>query len=295
MSADPGQFVLTLLQAIAMGLLTGMVYGLMALGLSVIFGVMRVVNFAHGEMMVVGMYLAWLAFDRLGLDPLVSLPAVAAALFVFGYVLQRTVINPFIGLPEHMQFMLLLAVAILLVNACLAIFGPDTHGVQVDYMFDSFNVGPLVLDAVRVYAALVALLIAGLLWLFFTRTRSGKAIRAAADNHVGALVVGLDVKRLYALTFGVGAACVGAAGALMLLIVQVHPFLAIDYTLLAFVIVIVGGLGSMSGALAGGLLIGVSEAVAGVLLQPSLKSVFSFGLLILVLLLRPQGLLARRS
>jgi len=287
--------MLTLLQAIVMGLLTGMVYGLMALGLSVIFGVMRVVNFAHGEMMVVGMYLAWLAFDRLGLDPLVSLPAVAAALFVFGYVLQRTVINPFIGLPEHMQFMLLLAVAILLVNACLVIFGPDTHGVQVDYMFDSFNIGPLVLDAVRVYAALAALVVAGLLWLFFTRTRAGKAIRAAADNHIGALVVGLDVRQLYAVTFGIGAACVGAAGALMLLIVQVHPFLAIDYTLLAFVIVIVGGLGSMSGALAGGLLIGVSEAVAGVLLQPSLKSVFSFGLLILVLLLRPQGLLARRS
>ncbi len=295
MSSDPGQFILTLLQAIVMGLLTGMVYGLMALGLSVIFGVMRVVNFAHGEMMVVGMYLAWLAFDRLGLDPIVSLPAVAAALFVFGYVLQRTVINPFIGLPEHMQFMLLLAVAILLVNACLAIAGPDTHGVQVDYMFDSFNLGPLVLDAVRVYAALAALLVAGLLYLFFTRTRAGKAIRAAADNHVGALVVGLDVKRLYALTFGVGAACVGAAGALMLLVVQVQPFLAIDYTLLAFVIVIVGGLGSMSGALAGGLLIGVSEAVAGSLLQPSLKSAFSFALLIVVLLLRPQGLLARRS
>ncbi len=295
MPDDPGQFVVTLLQAIVMGLLTGMVYGLMALGLSVIFGVMRVVNFAHGEMMVVGMYLAWLAFDRLGLDPIVSLPAVAASLFVFGYALQRTVINPFIGLPEHMQFMLLLAVAILLVNACLAIAGPDTHGVQVDYMFDSFNVGPLILDAVRVYAAIAALVVAGLLWLFFTRTRPGKAIRAAADNHVGALVVGLDVKQLYAMTFGIGAACVGASGALMLLIVQVHPFLAIDYTLLAFVIVIVGGLGSMSGALAGGLLIGVSEAVAGVLLQPSLKSVFSFGLLIIVLLLRPQGLLARRA
>lgn len=295
MPDDPGQFILTLLQAIVMGLLTGMVYGLMALGLSVIFGVMRVVNFAHGEMMVVGMYLAWLAFDRFGLDPIISLPAVAASLFVFGYVLQRIVINPFIGLPEHMQFMLLLAVAILLVNACLAIAGPDTHGVQVDYMFDSFNVGPLILDAVRVYAAIAALVVAGLLWLFFTRTRPGKAIRAAADNHVGALVVGLDVKQLYAMTFGIGAACVGASGALMLLIVQVHPFLAIDYTLLAFVIVIVGGLGSMSGALAGGLLIGVSEAVAGVLLQPSLKSVFSFGLLIIVLLLRPQGLLARRA
>jgi branched-chain amino acid transport system permease protein len=295
MPADPAQFILNLLQAIVMGLLTGMVYGLMALGLSVIFGVMRVVNFAHGEMMVVGMYLAWLAFDRLGVDPLLSLPAVAAALFVFGYALQRTLINPFVGLPEHMQFMLLLSIAILLVNACLAIAGPDTHGVQVGYMFDSFNLGPLVLDAVRVYAALAALLVAFLLYLFFTRTRPGKAIRAAADNHTGALVVGLDVSRLYALTFGVGAACVGAAGALMLLVVQVHPFLAIDYTLLAFVIVIVGGLGSMSGALAGGLLIGVSEAVAGALLQPSLKSVFSFGLLILVLLLRPQGLLARRA
>lgn len=295
MTADPGQFAITLLQAIAMGLLTGMVYGLMALGLSVIFGVMRVVNFAHGEMMVVGMYLSWLAFDRLGLDPLVSLPAVAAALFVFGYALQRTVINPFIGLPEHMQFMLLLAVAILLVNACLVIAGPDTYGVQVDYMYDSFNLGPFVFDAVRVYAALAALVVAGLLYLFFTRTRAGKSIRAAADNHVGALVVGLDVKRLYAVTFGVGAACVGAAGSLMLLIVQVQPFLAVDYTLLAFVIVIVGGLGSMSGALAGGLLVGVSEAVAGVLLQPSLKSVISFGLLIVVLLLRPQGLLARRS
>ncbi|HJQ56795.1 MAG TPA: branched-chain amino acid ABC transporter permease [Vineibacter sp.] len=295
MPVDLAQSALTLAQAVVMGLLTGMVYGLMALGLSVIFGVMRVVNFAHGEMMVVGMYLAWLAFDRLGIDPLLSLPAVAAALFVFGYAVQRTLINPFVGLPEHMQFMLLLAIAILLVNACLAIAGPDTYGVQVDYMFDSFNIGPLVLDAVRVYAALAALVVAFLLYLFFTHTRPGKAIRAAADNPVGAQVVGLDTHRLYALTFGVGAACVGAAGALMLLVVQVHPFLAIDYTLLAFVIVIVGGLGSMSGALAGGLLIGVSEAVAGALLQPSLKSVFSFGLLILVLLLRPQGLLARRA
>ncbi|MBL8673648.1 MAG: branched-chain amino acid ABC transporter permease [Rhodospirillales bacterium] len=282
-------------QSIAMGLLTGMVYGLMALGLSVIFGVMRVVNFAHGEMMVVGMYLAWLLFDRAGLDPLLSVPVVAGALFCAGYALQRAVINPFIEVAEHMQFMLLLAVSILIVNGCLLVAGPDTYGVQVDYMFDSFNLGPFVFDAVRVYAAVAALAIAGLLFLFFTRTRTGKSIRAAADNHTGALVVGLDVKRLYAVTFGVGAACVGAAGALMILVVQVQPFLAIDYTLLAFVIVIVGGLGSMSGALAGGLLIGVSESLAGLLVQPSLKSVFSFGLLILVLLLRPQGLLSRKA
>ena len=288
-------FLLSLAQAITKGLLTGMVYGLMALGLSVIFGVMRVVNFAHGELMVVGMYLAWMGFEYLQVSPMLSLPVIAAVFFVAGYALQRGVISPFIGRPEHQQFLLLLAIAILLVNACLAIAGPDSRGVQMESQFDSYELGPLVFDAVRLHAALVAVAIAGLLWLFFTRTRIGKSIRAAADNHMGALVVGLDVKRLYVFTFGVGAACVGAAGALMITIIPVTPFLAAEYTLLAFVIVIVGGLGSMTGALLGGLLIGVSEAVAGLLLQPSLKSMVSFGILILVLLLRPQGLLGKNS
>ena len=277
------------------GLLTGLVYGLMALGLSVIFGVMRVVNFAHGEMMVVGMYLAWMGFEYLGVKPLLSLPVIAVLFFFAGYALQRSLISPFIGRPEHQQFLLLLAVAILLVNACLAIAGPDSRGVQLESQFDSYELGPLVFDAVRLHAALAAVAIAALLWLFFTATRTGKSIRAAADNRMGALVVGLDVQRLYAFTFGVGAACVGAAGALMITIIPVTPFLAGEYTLLAFVIVIVGGLGSMTGALMGGLLIGVSEAVAGLLLQPSLKSMFTFGLLILVLLLRPQGLFGKSS
>lgn len=288
-------FLLSLAQAVSKGLLTGMVYGLMALGLSVIFGVMRVVNFAHGEMMVVGMYLAWIGFDALALPPTVSLSLIAALFFAVGYLLQRGLIQPFISRPEHQQFLLLLAVGTLLANACLAIAGPDSRTVQLESQFDSYELGPLVLDAVRVHAAAVALAIAALLWLFFTRTRTGKSIRAAADNHMGALVVGLDVRRLYAITFGVGSACVGAAGALMTTIIPVTPFLAADYTLLAFVIVIVGGLGSMSGALLGGLLIGGSEAVAGLLLQPSLKSMFSFGLLIVVLLLRPQGLLGRKD
>ena len=286
-------FLLSLAQAITTGLLTGMVYGLMALGLSVIFGVMRVVNFAHGEMMVVGMYLAWMGFEYLQVSPMLSLPVIAVIFFGAGYALQRAVISPFIGRPEHQQFLLLLAIAILLVNVSLVIAGPDARGVQMDSQFESYELGPFVFDAVRVHAALMAVVIAGLLWLFFTRTRTGKSIRAAADNNLGALVVGLDVRRLYAFTFGVGAACVGAAGALMITIIPVTPFLAAEYTLLAFVIVIVGGLGSMTGALAGGLLIGVSEAVAGLLLQPSLKSMVSFGILILVLLLRPQGLFGK--
>src|SRR5690348_16444486 len=286
-------FLLALAQAITKGLLTGMVYGLMALGLSVIFGVMRIVNFAHGEMMIVGMYLAWAGFEYLQISPLLSLPLIALIFFSAGYVLQRGLVSPFIGRPEHQQFLLLLAVALVLVNVCLAVVGPDSYGVQLDSQFDSYDVGSIVLDAVRLHAAVGAVVIAGMLWLFFTHTRIGKSIRAAADNHTGALVVGLDVRRLYAITFGVGAACVGAAGALMITIIPVTPSLAAEYTLLAFVIVIVGGLGSMTGALMGGLLIGVSEAVAGLLADPSLKSMFSFGLLILVLLLRPQGLFGK--
>ena len=276
------------------GLLTGAVYALMALGLSVIFGVIRIVNFAHGEMMVLGMFGAFLVNRWTGLDPIAALPVVAAALFLLGYLLQRTLVNPFIGRPDYMQFLLLLAVAIILTSGSLMAFGPDARNVPLDYAFDSFEVGGVILDKVRVYAATGAGIGALLLWLFFRFTRTGKAIRACADNHIGAEVVGLDVKRLYAITFGLGAGCVGAAGCLMLLLVDVHPYLATDYTLLAFIIVILGGLGSLAGAILGGLLVGVSEALSGFFVEPSMKTMFSFALLILVLLLRPQGLLGAR-
>ena len=277
------------------GVLTGLLYGLMALGLSVIFGVVRVVNFAHGEMMTVAMYAATVLFAELGLDPFVCVLPVAAAFFVFGYVLQRGLINPFITRPEHSQFMLLVAVAIVLVNALLMVFGPSARNVQVDYQLESFEIGKILVDKARLYAAGAAIASAVGLFMFFKKTKTGKAIRACADNHLGALVVGLDVKHLYALTFGLGAVCVAVAGCAMVLLVDVTPPLGPAYTLLAFVIVIVGGLGSMPGALLGGVLIGVSEALGGLLVAPSAKGMFSFGLLILVLLFRPQGLLGKKT
>jgi branched-chain amino acid transport system permease protein len=276
------------------GLLTGLVYGLMALGLSVIFGVVRVVNFAHGEMMVLAMYATVGASASLGLDPFLMLVPAAAALFALGYLLQAGIVNPFIDRPEHSQFMLLVAVAIVLVNLQLIAFGPDARGVQTSYAFDSFQVGRLIVDASKAYAAATAVLIAAALFAFFRWTILGKAIRACADNYAGALVVGLDVKRLYALTFGIGAACVGAAGVMLSLVVEVRPALGPEYTLLAFVIVIVGGLGSMPGALLGGVLIGLTEALAGLFFSPSAKSMFSFGVLVLVLLFRPQGILGKK-
>jgi branched-chain amino acid transport system permease protein len=287
--------MLTYVNIVVAGLLTGCVYGLMALGLSVIFGVIRIVNFAHGEMMVVAMYAALFLNQRLGLDPFVVMPAVAAGLFLAGYALQRGLINRYIGRPEHQQFLLLLAVSIMLTSSTLMAFGPDARSVQLDYAYDSFEIGGLLVDKVRVLAALGAVVGAVMLWMFFRFTRTGKSIRACADNQVGAQVVGLDVKRLYAVTFGVGAACVGVAGTLLLLLVDVQPYIAADYTLLAFTIVIVGGLGSMPGALLGGLLVGVSEALSGFIIMPSLKSLFSFALLIVVLLARPQGLVGRRA
>ena len=160
---------------------------------------------------------------------------------------------------------------------------------QTSYGFESFQLGPLLVDAAKVYAGGAAIVFAIALYLFFRFTLLGTAIRACADNHAGALVVGLDVKRLYALTFGLGTACVGAAGTMMVLLIDATPTLGPSYTLLAFVIVITGGLGSMPGALLGGILIGITEAIAGLLFTPSIKSMFAFGILVLVLLFRPQG------
>jgi len=270
------------------------VYGLMALGLSVIFGVVRVVNFAHGEMMTIAMYASTVLFAALKLDPFLSILPVAAAFFAFGYAMQAGFINPFITRPEHSQFMLLVAVAIVMVNALLLIFGPAARNVQVDYQLESFEIGRILIDKARLYSAGAAVVAALGLFAFFRYSLTGKAIRACADNYMGARVVGLNVKKLYALTFGLGSICVAVAGCAMVLLVDVTPPLGPYYTLLAFVIVIVGGLGSMGGALLGGVLIGVSEALAGLFIAPSAKSMFSFGLLILVLLFRPQGLLGRK-
>jgi branched-chain amino acid transport system permease protein len=277
------------------GILTGLVYGLMALGLSVIFGVVRVVNFAHGEMMTVAMYIAIVLFSAFHLDPLVMLVPIAAVMFAFGYTLQAGLINRFITRPEHSQFLLLVGIGLIISNVLLILFGPDAQNVQVAYAFDSYAIGPLIIDATKLYAAIGAIVVATALFAFFRYTAVGTAIRACADNHTGALVVGLDVNRLYALTFGLGAACVGAAGTILLLIFDVTPSVGPSYTLLAFVIVITGGLGSMPGALIGGVLIGLTEAMAGVMFSPSAKSMFSFGLLVLVLLFRPQGIMGKRT
>lgn len=279
------------LQAIVNGLLVGGVYSLMALGLSLIFGVMRVINFAHGDMMVWGMYLSFWLFTTWGVDPYLSILGTATAIFLLGAAVQRGLVNRILDAPHEMQILLMLGVALVLENTALMVFGPDPRRVSTSYALSTFWLGPIVFDLPRVATFGVALALAVGLYLFLKKTELGRMIRAASDNRVGALLVGTDILKVFTLAFGIGAACVGAAGSLMTSFLPFSPSTGLFLTVTSFNIVIIGGMGSLLGAFAGGLLVGVSESLGAVILVPSLKEIFSFILLILILLFRPQGLL----
>lgn len=272
------------------GVLIGLLYGLMALGLSVIFGVVRVVNFAHGELMVLSVYGAIVLSTLTGIDPILLSPLLAVILFCVGYGLQRGLVNRLLEKPEHVQFIVMASIALILINLQLMIFGPDARSITTSYSLETYDVMGMLFDKARVYTASVSLSVALGLFAFFKHTLTGKKIRACADNLLGAKVVGLNYKNLYAITFGIGTGCVAIAGSLLSVLFNVTPHLAPELTLLGFVIVIIGGLGSMAGSLIGGVLIGVVQAYASYFTASSLKALFSFALLIIVLMFRPQGL-----
>jgi branched-chain amino acid transport system permease protein len=274
--------------------LFGGVYSLMAVGLTLIFGVMRVVNFAHGDMMVWGMYLAFLLATRGGLDPYVSFVACAAALFVLGVVVQRGLVDRILDAPHEMQILLMLGVALVLENAALIAFGPEPARVRSALSAATWYVGPFYIDVARLLTFAVAVVLTLGLYLVLFRTDLGRTIRAAADNPYGALVIGTDVRRIYAVAFGIGAACVGAAGALVSPIIPFQPPTGLSLSVASFNIVIIGGMGSLPGAFVGGLLVSVAESLGAVFLRPSIKELVSFSLMILILLFRPAGLFGRR-
>jgi branched-chain amino acid transport system permease protein len=282
-----------LAQALVSGLLTGAVYSLMAVGLSLIFGVMRVTNFAHGELMMLGMYVTVFAAGTTGLDPYLTVPLAAAVLFGGGYLLQRGLVSRVLEMPEEIQVLLLVGVALVLQNGALFLFGPNHRGVQTPLALASIPVGPLTIDVARLVAGALALAGTGALALFLARSRLGTLLRAAADSREGARVVGANVGRLYGVAYGLGAACAGAAGALIVPFFEAAPDVALPFTLTSFVVVILGGMGSLAGAFVGGLVVGVAESIGAVLLAPSLKPVVAFGLLVMILVVRPTGLLGR--
>jgi branched-chain amino acid transport system permease protein len=278
------------LQLALQGFLMGGVYGLIALGLSLIFGVMKVINFAHGEMMVFAMFLSITLLLWGGLDPYLSLVIVAAVMFGLGYSIQRVFVNRILELPEAMQVLVLVGLGIIFENGTLMIWGGSDISPKTSLALSSLRWGPVTVDVPRLIAFILAIVITLLVLLFLKKTNIGKSIRAAADNRYGALIIGAHIDRLYGICFGIGAACVGAAGALLVPLMPAKATMGAPYTMVSFVIVILGGMGSLIGALIGGLIIGVAESLGTVFLPSSMKQVVSFTIMIVILLFKPQGL-----
>ena len=285
-----------LVQLVVLGLLIGGVYVAVGVGFGLVWGVLNIVNLSHGALVIVGAYLTWKLFSSYGLDPFLSLPLDAALLFAIGYALQRVVINRVIRAPLLFTFLLTFGVNLVLINILLFLFKSDFRSVTPGYAGAGLSIGPLVIPYTRLASLAVALLLAGGLAVILGRTRTGLAIQAVGSDRDAAQLVGIDLRHVYALTFGIGAACAGVAGGLISLSQAITPTAGEPYTLQAFVVVILGGLGRVSATVVGGLLFGLIEVFAQSI--PGSGSVYAnaiaFGLLVLVLVTRPQGLLGRK-
>jgi branched-chain amino acid transport system permease protein len=279
-----------ILQLLVQGILLGGIYGLIAMGLSLIFGVMGIINFAHGQMMVMAMYVSYWMFVLLGLDPYLSLILAAAAIFILGYLIQSSIVNRILDYPEAMQVLPLVSVGLILENLALLLWGPDHRSPQTALALKTIWIGNVMIDVSRLIAFALAIVITFLIFTILRKTNIGKCIRAASDNRTGAILVGIDVNRIYNASFALGAATTGAAGVLLLPLMPLSPHMGHDFTLTAFIVVILGGMGNLIGALVGGLILGVAETMATLILPATLKQAVSFSILIIIMLFRPQGL-----
>ncbi len=282
------------------GLTTGAVYALIALGLTLIYGVLHIINFAHGAALMVALYAVYALKTQWGIDPYLALPLVVPAMFVFGYVLQRLVINRASHGKDENILLATLGIAIVLENVALLLFKSDTRSIDTPYTLTTVQVGPdawgpALIALPKLVAFGGALLASAVLWLIVTRTDLGRAIRAVAKEKQGAMLMGIDVEHVYAMSFGIGMACLGAAACFLLPAYYVNPQVGAGFVLVAFTIVVLGGMGSFAGALVGGLLIGVVESLSGLFLGESLGQIGIFAIFIAVLLLRPQGLFGAKA
>lgn len=276
------------------GLTTGAVYALVALGLTLIYGVLHIINFAHGASLMVALYAAYLLKSKLGLDPYLALPVVVALMFALGYALQRAVINRASHGKDENILLVTLGVSIVLENLALLFFKSDTRTIDTAYTLTTVPIGPAMIALPKIVAFFGALAASALLLWIVTRTDLGRAIRAVAKEKQGARLMGIDVDHVYAMSFGIGLACLGAAACFLLPAYYVNPQVGSGFVLVAFTIVVLGGMGSFAGALVGGLLIGVVESLCGLFLGESLGQIGIFAIFIAVLLFRPQGLFGAR-
>src|SRR5438270_7299 len=277
------------------GLLTGAVYALIALGLTLIYGVLHIINFAHGALLTAAMFAALFAYLVLGLDPYLSAAILTPLFFGLGYGLQRLVIGPASHGEDRNYLLVTLGLAVVVENALLYAFRADTRTINLSYAFDVIEIGPAFVAAPRLVAFAVVTVVALVLWFVMRWTDTGMAIRAVAREKLGAELAGIDVSHIYAVTFGLGTACLAIAACLLIPTYYVNPHAGNAFVLIAFTIVVLGGMGSVAGALVGGLIIGVVESLSGLYLGESLGQIGIFVIFILVLLFRPSGLFGERA
>jgi len=273
----------------------GAVYTLIALGLTLIYGVLHIINFAHGASLMVALYGVYFLKVKLGIDPYLALPIVVPSMFVLGYFLQKIIINHASHGKDENILLVTLGVSIVLENLALLSFNSDTRNIEIGYTLTTVAVGPAMIALPRLLSCLGALVVSLMLIIFMKKTDLGKAIRAVAKEKAGARLMGIDVEHVYAMCFGIGLSCLGAAACFLLPAFYVNPTVGNGFVLVAFTIVVLGGMGSFLGACVGGLLIGVIESVGGLFLGDSLGQVGIFVIFILVLLVRPQGLFGAKA
>ena len=284
---------ITILQLAINGLLLGGMYGLISIGLTLIFGVLEIVNFAHGEFLMLAMYAAYFLFQLYGVDPYLSLVIILPLFFLIGVAVQRVTIQPILSAPPLNQIFMTVGLSMVLQNLALFFWKADYRTVKTSYSSLTLKTAGLMISFPRLVAFILAMgLIAGLL-IFLQKTYTGKAIRALAQERKAAMLMGINVYRTYQIAFGMGIACVGAAGAMLMPVFFVFPSVGTLFVLIAFVVVILGGYNSLTGALVGGLIIGVVEAFSGFFISPHLKEAIYFVIFILILLFRPTGLFGR--
>jgi branched-chain amino acid transport system permease protein len=284
-----------LLPSVLNGLTTGAVYALVALGLTLIYGVLHIVNFAHGAALMVALYAVYLLKAHLGIDPYLALPIVVPGMFALGYALQRGVINRASHGKDENILLVTLGLSIVLENLALMAFKSDTRTIDTPYTLSVVPIGPAMIALPKLVAFGGALAASAVLLWIVSRTDLGRAIRAVAKEKQGAKLMGIDVDHVYAMSFGIGLACLGAAACFLLPAYYVNPQVGGGFVLVAFTIVVLGGMGSFAGALLGGLLIGVVESLGGLFLGESLGQIGIFAIFIAVLLFRPQGLFGARA
>ncbi len=282
-------------QDLVNGILVGGIFAVVALGFSLVWGIMNIINLAHGSFVMLGAYTAYVLFSVWHIDPFLSIPIAFVVLFVFGYAIQRFVINFVVRAPVLTTFLLTFGLSLLIVNFALLVFHGDVKGIETQYSGSNFSIGGVTIAWVKLWTLVVALAITALMQVWLTRSKTGRAIRAMAMDIDAAQLSGVRVAHLYAIVFGLGAGLAGAAGVLVSLSYSLQPSMGDPFVITAFVVCVLGGLGSVQGALLGGLIFGVLEAFGSQYIGTGLQDAVALVVLLIVLVLRPRGLLGKAS